>query len=438
MSTTRYEYHGDSDFSRLAQSLTFGTALKTAPNRLLKSAMAEALSTWDANDVGARGIPTEELVELYRRWGEGGWGIIQTGNIMIDCKHLSAAGDSAIPAGAPLQGERFEKFRAVAAAAKTHGALVIGQVNHPGRQIPSKIVEESISASAVQLAPHAGMTFPPTRAATPDEIAGIIEAFAHAAEYLEAAGFDGVELHAAHGYLLAQFLSPTTNKRTDRYGGDSIANRVRIVTEICAAVRSRTRPGFILAVKLNSVEFQAEGLTTDDAAELAAALQAAGVDYLELSGGTFENFGFDRKKDSTKAREAFFLDFAELVVPALGPTDTRATKVFITGGFRSAGAMVAALDTVDGVGIARPAVQEPGLAKELIASHATGAIKPLPPCDENFRISGFEPFDLSNPVVVKQFLEDAEAWFAKVAQNGNKVTVGYPDYSGDLRPHKAN
>lgn len=295
------------------------------------------------------------------------------------------------------------------------------------------------------------MTFPPTRAATTDEIALIIDAFAHAAEFLEAAGFDGIQLHAAHGFLLAQFLSPTTNKRTDAYGGASITNRVRIVTEICAAVRARTRPGFILAVKLNSVEFQAEGLTTNDVAELAAALQDAGVDYLELSGGTAEDLGFERKKESTQAREAFFLEFAELIAPALGPADARRTKVFISGGLRSAGAMAAALDVIDGVGIARPAVREPALAQELLSGRAKGAIKVLPPFEEDFAMSGlgawsqmraigkgFEPFDLSDTVVVEQFLKDAKAWFARVAQNGHKPTAGYPDFSGESRPHLAN
>lgn len=392
---------------------------------------------------------------------------------MIDCKHMGAAGDSAIPLEAPMDGERFEKFSAVAAAAKAHGALVIGQLNHPGRQIPSKIIQESISASAVQLgksipnttspkvpglitcivitAPHAGTTFPPTRPATTGEIAHIINAFAHAAEYLEAAGFDGIQLHAAHGYLLAQFLSPTTNKRTDTYGNASIANRVRIVIEICAAVRARTRPGFILAVKLNSVEFQAGGLTTGDAAELVAALQGAGVDYLELSGGAVEDFGFDRKKDSTKAREAYFIEFAELVVPALGPADGRRTKVFISGGLRSAGAMAAALDVVDGVGIARPAAHEPALARELLSGRAKGALKVLPLFEENIAMSGlgawsqmraigkgFEPFDLGDTAVVEQFVKDSDDWFAEVSQAGDKLIVGYPDYSGELRPHLAN
>lgn len=301
--------------------------------------------------------------------------------------------------------------------------------------------------------PTAGMTFPPTRAATTNEITSVVDAFAHAAEFLEAAGFDGIEVHAAHGYLLAQFLSPTTNKRTDAYGSSSIANRMRIVSEVCAAVRARTRPGFILAVKLNSVEFQAEGLSTSDAAELAAALQQdAGVDYLELSGGTYEDFGFERKKDSTQAREAFFLEFAERVVPALGPAEGRTTKVFVTGGLRSAGAMAAALDVVDGVGIARPAVQEPALARELLVGCAQGAIKALPPFEEDFGMSGigawsqmraigkgFEPFDLSDADVVGHFLKDAGAWFAEMAQNGDNLTkFGYPDYTGEPRPHLAN
>lgn len=377
--------------------------------------------------------------------------MIYTGNIMIDCKHMGAAGDPAIPLEAQFDGERFEKFRAVATAAKAYGALVMGQVNHPGPQVTSKMSEESISASAVQLDPRSGMTFPPARAATTDDIASVVDAFAHAAEFLEAAGFDGIQLHAAHGFLLAQFISATTNKRTDAYGGASIANRMRIVTEICAAVRARTQPGFILAVKLNSVEFQAEGLTTADAAELAAVLRGAGVDHLELSGGTAEDLGWERKKESTQAREAFFLEFAKLIVPALGPADSRRTKVFISGGLRSVGAMNAALDVVDGVGIARPAVREPALARELLAGRANGGIKVLPPFEEDFAMAGlstwsqmraigkgFEPFDLSDAGVVVQFMKDSEAWFAEVAQNGDKPTAGYPNFSGALRPHLAN
>lgn len=369
---------------------------------------------------------------------------------MIDYEHMSSAGSTVIPHDAPFSGERFEKFKALAAAGKAHGTLMVGQVVHPGRQIPSKMAKESISASAVQLEPKMGYTFPPTRAATQADIDHVVQAFAHAAAYLEAAGFDGIQLHAAHGYLLAQFVSPATNKRTDAYGG-SVANRMRIITEICAAVRGQTGPGFVLAAKLNSVEFQDDGLTSSDAAELVKGLQDAGVDYLELSGGTYENMGMERKRDSTIRREAFFMEFAEKIVPALGPVGQRRTKVFITGGLRTASGMVAALDVVDGVGIARPATQEPSFAGEILSGRVTGATRLLPPFEDDFGMSllasasqirmigkGYEPFDLSDAVVVEQYGKDIQTHFAEMAQDGDKLTkFGYPDYTGDLEKHLA-
>ncbi|ROW16030.1 hypothetical protein VPNG_02520 [Cytospora leucostoma] len=447
---SRYEAKGNADISRLAEPLKFELSRKTAPNRFLNAAMGEDLSTWDPKILEARGIPTKELIEVYRRWGEGGWGIVETGNIMIDLQHTVTAGSAIIPPGAPFEGERFEAFKALAAAGKAEGSLIIGQVSHPGRQIPSKIVKESISASAVQLPPRFGKTYPPTRAATQSEISQIVQAFAHAAAYLDAAGFDGIQLHAAHGYLLAQFLSPTTNKRTDAYGG-SVVNRARIITEIFAAIRERTSPGFILSAKLNSVEFQDEGLTTADAAELVKVLQDAGVDYLELSGGTAEVLGMNRR-ESTKQREAFFLEFADKIVPALGPADQRRTKVFIVGGLRTASAMVAALDVVDGVGIGRPASQEPSLAGDILAERVTGAIRPSPPFEDDFRLSllgsasqikaigkGYEPFDLSDTKVTAQLEKDIQVWTEVLAEDGDKVTKsGWPDYTGELQLHLAN
>ncbi|ROV88654.1 hypothetical protein VMCG_10302 [Cytospora schulzeri] len=447
----RYESKGDADVSRLAKPLKFEYSEKTALNRILNSAMAEDLATWDPKNFEARGIPTKELVELYRRWGEGGWGIIETGNIGIDYEHVSSPGATIIPPGAPFEGERFEGLKAIAAAGKAHGSLMVGQVVHPGRQIPSKMVKESISASAVQLEPKMGMVFPPTRAATQAEIDHVVQGFAHAAAYLEAAGFDGIQLHAAHGYLLAQFLSPTTNKRTDGYGG-SVANRMRIIREVCAAVRARTGPGFILAAKLNSVEFQADGLTADDAAGLAGGLQDAGVDYVELSGGTYEDMGMDHKRQSTRRREAFFLDFAEKIVPALGPADQRRTKVFITGGLRTAGGMDAAMDVVDGVGVGRPATQEPSFAADILAGRVTGATRLLAPYEEDFGMSllasasqiremgkGYEPFDLSDAGVAEQFGKDIQTYIGEMAEDGDKLTkYGFPDYTGEPRKKLAS
>ena len=125
------------------------------------------------------------------------------------------------------------------------------------------------------------------------EIEDVIEGFAHAAEYLEKAGYDGIQLHCAHGYLLAQFISQTTNKRTDKYGG-SLANRARVLIDIANAIRKRTNPDFILSIKLNSVEFQEDGIQPEEARELCAILEQNRFDFVELSGGTYQQLAFER------------------------------------------------------------------------------------------------------------------------------------------------
>ena len=144
-----------------------------------------------------------------------------------------------------------------------------------------------------------GMPFAQPHAASVGEIANIVEGFVHAADFLEKAGFDGVELHGAHGYLLAQFLSQTTNKRTDKYGG-SLENRARIILEIGDGIRRRTQSGFILGIKMNSVEFQQGGFQPEEAKELAAMLEQHEFDFVELSGGTYENLKFKHERESTK------------------------------------------------------------------------------------------------------------------------------------------
>jgi len=196
-----------------------------------------------------------------------------------------------------------------------------------------------------------GMTFEKPHPASEDEIERIIEGFTHSAEYLHAAGYDGIELHGAHGYLLAQFLAKSTNMRTDKYGG-SLANRSRLIMEIAHRIHSRVPKDFIIGIKINSVEFQEGGFDTEECKELCAALEANDFDFVELSGGTYEELVFMHKRESTKKREAFFLDFAEVIVPSL-----KQTKTYITGGFKTVGAMVNALNTVDGVGLARPVCQ---------------------------------------------------------------------------------
>ena len=403
--------------------------------------MTERLSSWDPKDISKRGIPSANLINVYKRWGEGQIGTILTGNIMIEFDQLEAAGNPIITPEEEPKGERFEAFKKIATESKAHGSLCIGQVSHPGRQVSDAIQPDPVSASDVQLEGIVlGNTFAKPHPASSKEIERIIEGFAHAAEYLHAAGFDGIQLHGAHGYLLAQFLTLSTNKRTDQYGG-SLVNRSRIIIEIAQRIRKRVPESFILGIKINSVEFQKGGFNTNECKELCAALEANRFDFVELSGGTYEEFGFVHKRDSTKKREAFFLDFAETIVPALTKT-----KTYITGGFKTVGAMVNALNTVDGVGLARPVCQEPRLCADILSGKVKGAIKQLLDQDDTgltivaagsqIRMIGkdFEPIDLSKEEHEQALTRDMGHWRDLVAHDTGMYSYGFIDIES-IKPH---
>ncbi|KAI8943604.1 hypothetical protein NX059_001596 [Plenodomus lindquistii] len=433
MAPRRYQSE-KKDVSALGKPLEFAFSKKTAQNRFLKGAMTERLSSWDAKNLEARGVPSKNLVNVYRRWGEGEFGVILTGNVMIEYDHLEAAGNAIIPRGAPYEGERFENFKELATQSKKHGSLIVAQVSHPGRQVPENIQKNPVSASEVQLAGNVmGMTFAKPRAATEEDIKNIIEGFAHAAEYLEKAGYDGLELHGAHGYLLAQFLAPSTNQRTDKYGG-SIENRARLIVEIGQEIRRRTSKNFVLGIKLNSVEFQEKGFDTQEAATLCKMLEDNSFDFVELSGGTYENLAFGHKRESTKKREAFFLEFAEKITPSLSKTRT-----YVTGGFKTAGAMADALGTVDGVGLARPVTLEPELPRQIISGEVDAAIDQLTD-DNDFAITNVasgtqirqlgkdqQPIDLSDEKNFEAFKKDMETWSKGLAEDKTGNKYGFVD-----------
>ncbi|RYP30258.1 hypothetical protein DL767_006338 [Monosporascus sp. MG133] len=358
------------DPTPLGTPLVLPFSQQSVPNRFLKTSMSEHMASFDAADVASRGIPSQKLAKLYGRWGEGGWGLILTGNVMVHPEHLEASGNMIIPPNAGFDGHRFDEFSAIATAAKRHGSLIIAQVSHAGRQTPESVQPCPISASAVQLvAPHMGKTYGVPREATKEDIGGVIEGFAHAAEFLERAGFDGIELHAAHGYLLAQFLSLSTNKRTDEYGG-GLANRMRIILDIATAIKRRVSKSFILGIKVNSVEFQDKGFTPEEAVLLCQALEGAQFDFVETSGGTYESSAWRHVRGSSRARENFFIEFAEQIHNALSMT-----RVYTTGGFKSVAGMVNALDVVDGVGMGRAAAQEPDLPKDILKGRVGGVMK---------------------------------------------------------------
>lgn len=289
-----------------------------------------------------------------------------------------------------------------------------------------------------------GMTFAKPRAASQKDIDAVIDGFAHAAEFLEKAGYDGIELHAAHGYLLAQFLSQTTNKRTDKYGG-SLENRIRIITEIAEECRKRVSKDFIVGIKINSVEFQDKGFSPEEAQDLCQALEKARFDFVELSGGTYESLAFVHKRESSKKRESFFLDFAENIVKPLTKT-----KTYVTGGFKTVGAMVKALDVVDGVGLARPVCQEFTLPQLMLDGKISGAIKQE--LDENdfgttniaagthIRQVGkdLEPIDFSDKKNVENFMKDVGAWGKKLGEDKEGKEYGYVDLSQASQPYKVS
>ncbi|KAL7623160.1 hypothetical protein AAE478_006841 [Parahypoxylon ruwenzoriense] len=430
---TRYSGR-DVDPMPLGEPLPLPFSSVVVPNRLMKVAMTERMATWDADDLSVSGIPTEQLYTLYRHWGRGGWGLIVTGNIIVDPSHLEAPGNLIISAEhKPLAGDsRFEAYRDLAVEGKHGGSIFLAQLNHPGRQTEQALQSDPVSASDVQLTKGYGAlyAFGKPHAATLDEIEHIKDSFVNAATYLEKAGFDGVQLHAAHGYLLAQFLSPTTNRRTDAYGGRSLENRARLLTEIADGIRAATNPDFVLAVKVNSVEFQDSGFSTAEAGRLVELLETRGrFDVIELTGGTYEAPGWHHRKESSRRREAFFIEFAELVAP-----HAKLAKCFITGGIRTAGAMVDALESgLDGIGIGRPSATEPRLPRELLLRGSKACIKPLVG-DTNVlggeEAWGFgatlagaqmqrmsfdqEPIDPSDQASVDSFLKAFEAWAAKL------------------------
>jgi 2,4-dienoyl-CoA reductase-like NADH-dependent reductase (Old Yellow Enzyme family) len=236
------------------------------------------------------------------------------------------------------------------------------QINHPGRQALRIAGAHPVAPSAI--APRVPGAVKP-HALTETDIHDIVERFVTTASVVKAAGFDGVQLHAAHGYLISQFLSPAANVRDDGWGGDP-ARRRRLLLELVARTREIVGPAFPLSVKLNSADFQRGGITEEESAEVVVALAAAGVDLVEISGGTYEAPAMvgGSKSPSTREREAYFLRYAEHVrgqVPDL--------PLMVTGGFRTRAAMEHALSSgaCDVIGLARPFAVAPLAAEGLLS-----------------------------------------------------------------------
>ena len=356
-------------------TLPNGASLK---NRIAKAAMTEGLA-----DEYNRA--TERHATLYRRWAEGGAGLLLTGNVMVDQRYLERPGNVVID-GAQSE-DQLSRLRAWSAAARKAGADIWMQLSHAGRQSPKIVATEPVAPSAVELGLPGG-TFAKPRALSPEEIAGVIDRFVHAASVAKQTGFTGVQIHAAHGYLLSEFLNPLVNQRTDDWGG-SLENRARLLLRIIEAVRANVGSGYPISVKLNSSDFQKGGFSPDDSMQVAAWLNDAGVDLLEVSGGSYEQPAMmdmdgleqryeEEKRNSTRAREAYFLTYAE------GIRKVAKMPLMVTGGFRTRKGMEEAVSSgaCDLCGIARPLCVDTHAPMKLM----NGEVESVPSWEKTLRI----------------------------------------------------
>ncbi|MBA35519.1 MAG: NADH oxidase [Oleispira sp.] len=321
-------------------------------NRLFKSAMSEQLGLRNHN-------PKPGLAKLYGRWADGGIGLSMTGNIMIDRNALGEPKNVVLDEQSDLT-----EFKNWATAGKKNGSHIWTQLNHPGKQIPNFIAEVPVAPSAIALTRGLEKGFNKPRALLEEEILEIIKKFATSAKLAKEVGFTGVQIHGAHGYLVSQFLSPRHNQRDDQWGG-SLENRMRFVLSVYNAIREQVGSDFPIGIKLNSADFMKGGFSEEDSMQVVKTLADAGIDLIEISGGTYENpsmMGSDAKK-STVQREAYFLDYAEKVRSLVD------TPLVVTGGFRSAKAMQDALNSgaTDFVGVARTTCVDPDFPNKLIA-----------------------------------------------------------------------
>ncbi|KAF9917680.1 hypothetical protein BX616_000254 [Lobosporangium transversale] len=424
-STDRYgtEVLSGAEAESLNQPLRLPFSGKVIKNRFCKSALSENLARSDGQIDNAH---LNKLLNVYDSWAQGGFGLIITGNVMVDRTMRE------MEFNVSVEDERdLGRLKVWAQTVQNHGGALFAQISHPGRQTHAHLTKEPVAPSAVPSPNfHRLMVFNYPRALTVPEIHQTIQRFITTSVVLHKAGFDGVQIHAAHGYLVSQFLNPRTNIRTDKYGG-SIENRARFLCEIIQGIRQATPREFSIGVKLNSVDFgrrqspkgqqqqwnqntkdaalaaeikdldaddeQIER-SLDDAVQVSLMLENLGVDFIEISGGSYEswvgglldrnekriNIEQQKLSESTQKREAHFAVFADRISNKL-----KITKVILTGGFVSAKGMINALNSlsdeesihsngqphIDMIGLGRPACHEPNLPNLIMAGSVTGAVR---------------------------------------------------------------
>lgn len=317
----------------LPLTLPCGAVLK---NRMVKSAMSDSLGD-------GRGGPTDAQRHLYARWAAGGAALSLIGEVQVDPRFPEKPGNLVL-------GEQpdLAPFTALARDGSAQGAHIWPQLGHAGA-LSHAPISDPAGPSPLDLE---GLT---CRGMTLDEITALPAAYAQAAERAKRAGFTGVQVHAGHGFLLSQFLSPLFNQRDDAYGG-SVANRVRLVGEVLDATRQAVGTGFPIGLKINCTDQRAGGLTQEAALDGLRLLENSSVDLIEISGGTYFP-GAPVSSDRATASGPYFEDFTRQAKAICS------AAILLTGGIRRRAEAARALrhEAADAVGLARAMVLNPSL-----------------------------------------------------------------------------
>ena len=384
-------------------------------NRICKAAMTERIALSD-------NYTNQRHLNLYKKWAEGDIGILLTGNVQVDKNHLEGPANVCIEEETYV--EQLPLLRKWAEEGTKDNTHLWMQISHAGRQTPGEINLSPKAPSSVQLK-IPGRNYGVPSALTTEEIQEIIKKFTFVAKIARETGFTGIQIHSAHGYLLSEFLSPDINLREDEWGG-TVENRSRIHVEIIKNIRREVGEDFPISVKMNSADFQKGGFSPDDSIQVAKIIEAAGVDNIEISGGTYEQprlLGLDNvsinpdrsevRKESTIAREAYFLEYAEKIKKNIQ------IPLMVTGGFRTKQGMESAVKSgaCEIVGVGRPLCANPYAIKEMF----DGKIEQLPIFEKTLSLG---PWILSpsSPFRLIQALNafGAQAWFyQQIKRMGN-------------------
>ncbi len=375
-------------------------------NRICKAAMTERIAFAD-------NYTNQRHLNLYKKWAEGDIGILLTGNVQVDKNHLEGPANVCIEED--TYAEQLPLLRKWAEEGTKDNTHLWMQISHAGRQTPGEINSSPKAPSSVQLK-IPGRNYGVPSALSTEEINEIIKKFTFVAKIARETGFTGIQIHSAHGYLLSEFLSPDINLREDEWGG-TVENRSRIHVEIIKSIRREVGEDFPISVKMNSADFQKGGFSPDDSIQVAKIIESAGVDNIEISGGTYEQprlLGLDNvsinpdrsevRKESTIAREAYFLEYAEKIKKNIQ------IPLMVTGGFRTREGMESAVKSgaCEIVGVGRPLCANPFAIKEMF----DGKIEQLPIYEKTLSLGPWI-FSPSSPFRLIQALNafGAQAWF---------------------------